>query len=475
MLYRLLSSLKTSVYILAFMGVIFLVGTIFPQGENIKDYIKAGGKYVAVVRAMDFLDVFGSPLFFIATVILLANLAVCLYDRFRIFMRIRRIPMDFQSLKKHRNVAILDSAAIDKKIEKEGFKLKEEGRNGSSPRVKIYEKGLQFWWLSWCYHVGIILAISGFFLTFYFAFEKDVLLYPGKPETISLYSKDTRWNQLLERMGQEVPDNSEDEEYVLTLKEFSTEYFQGLKLDYPKEKMERLLLGIGIKKLEPSEKGFSFMPKMWLTSFNVERPGGEILDAELWVNKPFRTGALTLYQMGYEQKVKLSAVTVSELGSFGSSYDAKWETINAETRVPFQVKNIKGKFVLGTLKRGTLFKKDGTTEEIIPVTTVYYIPEDDPEAREDLGDIELRGRLKAKGAILEFRSFKEGSYLSYRKDPGVWLVGLACLFVFLGLFVRSLGAWYRIQYASEKNTAYVLISTRGILADRDRIINKLSK
>jgi hypothetical protein len=45
--------------------------------------------------------------------------------------------------------------------------------------------------------------------------------------------------------------------------------------------------------------------------------------------------------------------------------------------------------------------------------------------------------------------------------------------VFLGLIVRNLGAWYRIQCAFEKKIAYVLISTRGILADKDRIIRKL--
>ena len=53
MLYRYLSSLKTSVYILVLMGIIFLIGTIFPQGENIEDYISAGGKYIAVVRALE--------------------------------------------------------------------------------------------------------------------------------------------------------------------------------------------------------------------------------------------------------------------------------------------------------------------------------------------------------------------------------------------------------------------------------------
>lgn len=460
MLYKILSSLKTSVYILYTMSLIFLIGTIFPQGENIEDYIEAGGKYVPLVRALDFLDIFVSPLFLSVTAILIFNLAVCLYDRAKVYFRIKRSPIGFEGLKNHPHVVTFDKTDFEKRINKAGFILKAETRDAASPGVKIYEKGIQYWWLSWFYHVGIILAIAGFFFTALFAFEKDVLLYPGKPETISLYSKETRWNKFLHKMGRDVPEQREGEEYVLTLEEFRTEYYQGLRIDYPRDKTERLALGIGIKKLEPSEKGFSYMPKMWLTRLVIERPDGKVLDAELWVNKPFRTGGLTLYQMGYEQKVTLVV---------------NGERIEAEARVPFQVKDLKGKFVTGSLKLGTLYKKDHTTDQIIPHATIYYIPENDPSAREVLGDLRLGGRLGAKGANIEFEGYEEGSYLSYRKDPGVWLVGIACLFVFLGLFVRSLGAWYRVQFAVENKTAYVLISTRGILADKDRIIKKLKK
>ncbi len=412
------------------------------------------------MRALDFLDIFISPLFLIVIAILLVNLAVCLYDRCKIFLKIKRKPINFKRFKNHPYVVTFDKTDFENRLKNIGFKLKAETRDAVHPGVKIFEKGIQYWWLSWFYHVGIILAIIGFFLTALFAFEKDVLLYSGKPEKISIYSKETRWNKFLEKIGKVIPEEQTGKEYVLTLKEFKTEYYQGLKLDYPKEKLERLALGIGIRKIEPSKKGFSYMPKMWLTRFNVKRPDGRVLDAELWVNKPFRTGSLTLYQMGYEQKVELSV---------------NGEMIEAEARVPFEVNDVKGKFVLGSLKLGTLFKKDGTIEKINPIATVYYIPEEDPLARDVLGELSLGGRLEAKGVAFEFRDYQEGSYLSYRKDPGVWLVGFACLFVFLGLFVRSLGAWYRIQFTVENKINYVVISTRGILADKDRIIKKLKK
>ncbi len=440
------------------MCLVFLIGTVFPQGEDIDKYIKSGGKYVVIVRAFDFLDIFISPLFVFITIILLINLAVCLYDRLKVFLKIKRKPIGFERLKTHPNVITSEKADIEERLKEIGFKLKAEAQDAGFPRVKIYEKGLQYWWLSWFYHVGIILAIIGFFLTALSAFEKDVTLYPGKPVTISLYSKETRWNKFLKEMGREISEERKEDEYTFTLKEFKTDYYQGLKIDYPKDKLARLALGIGIKRIEPSKEGFSYMPKMWLTSLDVKKSDGRLLDAKLWVNKPFRTGALTLYQMGYEQKTKVSV---------------NGEVLEVENRVPFQVKGIEGKFVLGQLKLGTLFKKDGTKEKINPVTTVYYISDKNPYETEAIGEISYGRNLNVKGLIFEFKDYEEASSLSYRKDPGVWLVGLASLFVFLGLSVRSFGAWYRVQYAVEDRTAYILISTRGILADKDRVVTRL--
>lgn len=442
------------------MCLLFLAGTIFPQGESVEDYVKAGGKYILLVRTFDLLDVFMSPLFIASTCILLVNLAVCLYDRLGVFLRSKRKGLDLHSLKNHPKVLAFKavssggSSVLESRISGAGFALK----SVTADSVKLFEKGLPFWWLSWLYHVGIILAIVGFFLTALFAFEKEVTLFPGKPESISLYSDETRWNRFLKWLGKDTSRQNEGHDYVLTLKEFRTEYYQGLRIDYPKDKFERFLVGIGQKNIEPSKQGFSYMPKMWLTSLEVRRPDGKVQDAELWVNRPFRTSQLTLYQMGYEQKMVLLA---------------NGEKIETEARVPFMVKGVKGKFILDQLRVGTLFKKDGSSEAITPFTFVSFMPEDKPSVKEPVGELKLGGTIDVKGNHLALTDYTEGSSLSYRKDPGVLLVGLACLFVFLGLFVRSLGAWYRIQYADEGETAYVLVSTRGILADRDRIINKL--
>jgi len=455
MVYRVFASLKTSIFILSLMCVLFLIGTIFPQGEDIEEYIKAGGRYISLVKTLNLLDLFVSPLFLFVTALLIINLTVCLYDRLKIFLRIRRRPINFERLKNLPNVMIFEDGDIEEKLKKIGFKIK-----NTNSSVKIFEKGLPYWWLSWFYHAGIILAIFGFFLTALFAFERDIILYPDKPETISLYSKETRWNKFLERLGKRLPERRRDEEYVLTLRDFKTEYYQGLKIDYPKDIAERIALGIGLKPVEPSSKGFSYMPKMWLTRLDIKKPDGEVVNVELRVNKPYRIGTLTLYQMGYEQRVRLLV---------------KGKPLRVSVREPFKVEEVEGRFMLGILKLGTLFKKDGTREEIIPFTRLYHISDEDPYKVQTLGVLQLGRSLHVKGVVFEFKDYEEASYLSYRKDPGVKLVGIASLFVFVGLFIRCFGAWYRVQYAAEGKTAYVLISTRGILADKDRLIKRLQK
>ncbi|MDP2689393.1 MAG: cytochrome c biogenesis protein ResB, partial [Deltaproteobacteria bacterium] len=95
LLYGKLASIRTSVYILSVMAFFFMAGAIFPQGEKLEDYIKAGGRFVAFVKLFGLLDFFSSPLFLIAAFVLFLNLAVCTYERFFAIRSPRRYPKEF--------------------------------------------------------------------------------------------------------------------------------------------------------------------------------------------------------------------------------------------------------------------------------------------------------------------------------------------------------------------------------------------
>src|SRR5574337_588888 len=92
--YRKLSSVWTSVYILGAMALFFVIGTIFPQGEDFGEYIKAGGRFIDLVGIFDLLDLFTSPLFLLLALLLLANLIVCCYERYGTLSR-KVFPKEF--------------------------------------------------------------------------------------------------------------------------------------------------------------------------------------------------------------------------------------------------------------------------------------------------------------------------------------------------------------------------------------------
>ena len=80
--YLSLSTLKTSIYVLGLMAILFTLGTIFPQGADFRDYEGAGGKLLWLVKTFDLLDFFNSPLFLASAFVMFLNLAVCAYNRF---------------------------------------------------------------------------------------------------------------------------------------------------------------------------------------------------------------------------------------------------------------------------------------------------------------------------------------------------------------------------------------------------------
>jgi|Deesub1362A_J573_1020465.scaffolds.fasta_scaffold00013_157 hypothetical protein len=456
MLYKTFSSLKTSVWILSIMCLFYVLGTIFPQGQKFDAYVEAGGKFVFLVKALSLLDIFTSPLFLFLTGLLTINLLVCIYDRFRTMKKRKRVPV----VPFFRSSGLIDigrqedTEAVIDRLKSMRFKFV-----GSQDGVYVFTKGLPYWWLSWIYHLGMVVAIAGFILTALTAFEGEVTLYKDTPQKISLFSPDTRLNRYLKKLGVEVPEEKKEKEYELLLKDFETEYYQTLKFDYPKDKLSRLAIGLGWRSsefLKSQKSGFS--PKMWKTTFELTLPQGEKLDAALWVNRPFRHGGLTLYQMGFEQKIKLRV---------------SGKTIDVESMEPFEIDGVKGKFVTSIVKTGKVYKKDGTVEDITPFFELSYIPEEG--GKEKLGEVHLGKPVKLKGRRFLFKEFEEGSVLSYRVDAGVPIIGVSILLVFVGLFIRSFGYWYRVQIGSKDGRLLMRISTRGLSANKDRIITALKQ
>ncbi len=451
-LYRTLSSLKTSVWVMGALGVWYLLGTLFPQGVEFEKYRAAGGKYLFVVKALGLLNVFSSPVFIILSILLLVNISVCIYVRIKGQLRSRLRWPEQQIMFASKYSIGLDSAErFYRYLDSRGFRCLYEDET-----QKVLQKGLPAWWGSWAFHIGMAIAILGFFLTFLAAHESDITLYPDKPVEFSLYSPETRWNRFLKSIGFSVPEKMPEKTYKITLKEFKTTYQEKLALDYPKAVPARMAIGLGLVDLRANKEPEPY-PFQYETSFVIKAPDGKEQEATLSVNHPYRQGPLTLYQMGYEQKVTL------QIGR---------TTLEVEPYRAFQVKGLKGKFLLYGIKWGKMKKKDSSEVNLTPQAWLYRIT---TKGREKLTLLKKGQWQRIEGKRWTIKEFKEASVLSYRVDRGVPLATAGVLLSMAGLLWRVYGRFYRLRLLEYQGKLYIHITAKGLLADSTRLIEHFIK
>ncbi|MBI4847812.1 MAG: cytochrome c biogenesis protein ResB [Nitrospirae bacterium] len=463
-LYKLFTSIHTSIIILLSIVALSVVGAFFPQkanieGMNIKRYIDTGGKLAPLVETLGLLDVFNSPLFIALAVLLLIALAACSYDRLsRKLLKIKKTGRSLEALKNHPEVLIFEETDLEERLKENKFQLKTEYQNESSP-VRVYEKGVPAAWLSLLLHVLIFLCILGFFINTLFAFENVAYLFLNEPKKITIFSEKQKWNKLLKRMGGAVSGRNSADEYILTIKNIRSEYHQVPVLHYPDEdKIYRLSRGLGIKEFSPP--GERLAPQKWASMVEIKKPNSEILDTiYLEPNKTFSGGGFSLHHVTPLHRVK---------------FKANDEIVDIFSGHGFRLKGVDGEFGISRILSGTVFKPDGSTETLTPATTVYYFPDEIPLVREDIVDIRLGEKKHAKDFDFEILEIRDGFLFFYSKNPSLWLVGITSVLALLVLSVRCFCAWYRIELASENNTTYVLLKTRGALADKEMLLKKMT-
>lgn len=451
-LYKKFSSIKTSILFLGILAVFYLTGTIFPQGGLLEDYIEKGGRFVLFVKVFGVLNLFSSPLFLIVSILLFLNLAICTLER--LFVLSKETPFDtgfilsytIPLIRTQGEFSYRKEAVDEVFIKKLGF-----ARLYSDVGKTITRKGLSYKWLTWLYHVGIFLCFIGFFLTYLFAFEDEITIYPDEIKTIQP-SAQSRIAKFYGKQPKELP-------FKLKLAEFITEYNQMPAVDYPKERLSRLAMALGwqYKPIVYRIKDDSLFPKDWKSRLMVIKDDKLILEKTIEVNAPLQYGGFTFYQAAFEQRLKIT-IDRSPLG------------IEVETGKQTMLPGIEGAFVFKNLRTGTLFKKDGTIEKIVPFVDVY-------KDKEKLGKLEFGGQLSVEDRTIGIKEFSEATILSYRYDPGAILLWFAGIMVLLAMAGRVYAPWYMIMYRIEVEGGVPLlrlsIKAQGLLADESAIIRRI--
>ncbi len=456
-LYTKLTSLRTSIYILALMSFFYLLGTIFPQGGKIEDYIEAGGRYVWAVRVFDLLELFTSPVFIIASILLLLNLTLCTYDRLKGLIYGKKTPP--KSFSSGHTIALtLDKEEAEDEVlgilrNRLGFRVL-----SLSGDWKVLEKGLSYRWLTLLYHAGIAACFIGFFLTYLFAIEDTVTLKPKEPATLTPKEPG--------RLASLWKDKGEPLDFQIMLLDFKTEYVQSPDLKYPDDAVSRLALALGWQSLSYELKDDSLFPKDWKAKLRVIRNRLPLYEKTIEVNDPLKYGGYTFYLMDFDYTLRIRV-------------DDNPLTLEVKAGDELMVPGLDEPLRFGPLRTGTLFRLDGGKETITPFTVVKRSKKGTGGGKhpEELGRLELGGTLLVDGRRISLVDFAESVTLSYRHDPGVGLLWWGGLFVFVIMSLRCLGGWYLLAYRIEESEgiAYLVLSitTKGLGASEERVVKRL--
>lgn len=456
--YKKLASLWTSIYVLLAAAFFYLLGTIFPQGAEIEDYIEAGGRFILLVKALSLLNIFTSPIFLLLTTLLFLNLIICTYERYFAIRALRRYPSEYTPT----HIFALTQEVPESYIEVRRVLREDLGFRVVSKDHQwvTMERGLPYRWLTWLYHAGFAICFIGFLLTYLLAYESMVTLKTGEPQTIRPEER----GRLARTFGGEPTES----EFSIILDEFKTEYVESPELEYPEDGMSRLAMGLGWRKPDYKLTPQSMVPKDWKSKLRVLLKGLTVKEKTIEVNDPLKYGGYTFYQIAFDHNYK---VLVN---------DEDPVVLDAEANVEVTIPGLDATLEFGTLKNGTVYRMDETVQKITPSTTVKKIitdPETGEKSYTELGRIELGETIDVDGVEITLEDYVESSVLSYRYDPGVPLLWWGGIFILAVMVLRFYGSWYRVAYHIEESNGIVRLSvniiSRGIASDPDKMSERL--
>jgi len=431
--YRRFVSLKTTVVFLGLLTFFYLLGTLFPQGRQ---YASGKGWALSIAKFLDLLHLFSSPPFLIVTLLFTLHLILCNYNRWQLLWRRSppSVPLDRERLYSSASVLALPVHAtvemVEKALEVMGFRRRD---SIAASGLRVVERGWSPQWLSLIYHIALCFCLLGFFVTFLFAYEGEITLYPHQLRPLPAPSQPPRWS-----LGHSRPPS-----LVLELRDFLTEYTEVYRLDYPSSFLDRLALILGLPVAgRRSAPDPTYFPKDWKSHLVVYYKQQPIKEKVIEVNDPLDVKGLTFYQMAYSQELRLRVSPVSAVGRQG-------ETLSIKAEERFQLPGLPGYFKTGPLYLGKLYKRDGSVQEIVPWTPLYYYPAiKDPGSKkaEKPGKLVLHRPLQYRGLVLTLTGYQEASILSYRHDPGRPWLWLASVSLLIFMTLRIWGGWYRLIY-----------------------------
>ncbi len=453
-LYKKLNSVKTALLILGLMAVTMVIGTVFPQEMETSRYINSWGKELYErYNSLGLLHIFKSTWFLALTYAFSLNIVVCTYERYLSMMSRRKLKKKTQGQVFAAKGAKVEETVlhsyddlcrkVDAFVSENGYKVHKSHLSDKLKQL-IVVKGISYLLVSILFHLGIFLCVIGFMQTYLVNYEGYISIYPDEIKEVDTVGKDTRLYKALSYFKNDL------------------DSLLGFDLDgYTLSKESKIKLAMEGFHTEYTWFNEDYYPKDWKSDIIVYDEDDNVAAKKtIEVNDPIYYEGFAFYQEAYEQSCDLYIVKSDESGNDDPASGEKpsgdgEEPIPVKPNEPFTIKGQDGRFMLGTVRVGKLFRrfKEGY-EDITPNVDIYlYPPMEEPKEgeapgkpkREKVGNLKINEPDEIKGLTLYFNNFKEATVVSYRKDAGVPILWFASIMLFIAICIRIYFPYYKLQ------------------------------
>ncbi|MDA8433796.1 MAG: cytochrome c biogenesis protein ResB [Nitrospiraceae bacterium] len=441
----LFASVKFAVVIFTVIALTSMVGTIVEQNvepeKNLKVLAKMFGESAAptlygILDKLGFMDMYHSWWFVTFLLLFAANLVICSLDRLpRILKHVKEKihPMSEEYIErmsirktvsiKGKPAGLTEQAAAA--IGKIGFR---PGRSETEKGVQFYAEKGNFTRLGvYITHLSILVILSGAIIGVYFGFGAFLNLPEGQTTSVAYTNR-----------GTEVPLGFE-----VRCDNFEVDYY-----------------------------GETDMPKAYKSWLTVFKNGKEVAHKVISVNDPLTYEGITFYQSSFGSLPDAMDRGVVVLNLV--SRDGKNEQVNTRVGGTFTMPGTAVTGKITNFSPALSFDESGRpfTYDQNVSNPAIYVEFSGEGGKPFAGWIFKRFPQTwnlPDGSRVEFKDFWGVQYtgLQVRRDPGVLLVYLGCIFMAIGLYITFFMSHKRlwVSLVEEKGSTKVLI---GATANKNR-------
>ena len=525
--WREMTALQTAQIFMILLVPLLLAGVLLPQGGNYDGFERlAKWAWMAnLAKGLRLMDVYQAAPFYVLLTMVVVCALFCSIRGLAAIAR-KRVPPGptleevsaspgAVTIKVAMPFGPESAVEVYKALKRAGLRAPQFPDN-SPPRSIVFETGSGTLWPAVLFHLGMLLLVIGFLVTWFFGFGGHVCVYTGQPGEAPLVSKDTRWHALRSaacaKWGRLFGHKKKEKEVVAIVERVGGPPAPAPSQPDPTASLapeDRLWLGLTRLRVvyEPwpvlnhptyggelrpgwrSELALRRLKSAWawaepglkgdLSNWTPVVPNevsakivsyitdADKLDHVLRPGQPIRTEGLTIAVLAPEFKVDLEVEDSPPIKGL----------VRGQL---FKIPGAASQYRIDDIMSGTCETLDGKRTPLTPTVRVLPVPAGPTAGAAALITLPQNEARQVGGKKVRVVTVTDGCLLRYQHDPGELLWKVASILILLALCVRVYWSHYRVKLVPDDGgeghtNLHFSVESHGVFSDPHRVVHRVEK